>query len=311
MLGTVGKRRAARNPLSRYSLIAPLGDDWRVVHDDMERISGIGDPVDRAKAAIDLMARYQGWVLELSRVRREAIEEAQASGMTQAEIASRLGVSRGRVGQLASAGPPPERAFFGTDLVTVSLGGKYEGGKAPDQNPSEVVTKEDLDNFEHLRKLLSGMKLDAQYEVIPPSGIVNLNRDNHVVICGPRLSPIVAQVLEGDDNLRFEKDHAWHLIDQKAGKQYRSPMDEDGSAGDFGYLGRLPRLDGRGTFLYIAGVHAIGANGVVHYLERNLAELYREVRTKRFSTLISCRYNPKTLEVLESRRVTPLYRHEG
>ncbi|MFJ4552771.1 sigma factor-like helix-turn-helix DNA-binding protein [Streptomyces sp. NPDC088817] len=281
------------------------------MHEDMKRISGIADPVDRAKAAIALMATYQGWVLELSRVRREAIEEAQASGMTQADIAARLGVSRGRVGQLASAGPPPERAFFGTDLVTVSLGGKYEGGKSPEQNPSEVVTREDLDNFEHLRKLLSGMKLDAQYEVIPPTGIVNLNRDNHVVVCGPRLSPIVAQVLEGDDNLRFEKDHVWHLLDQQTGKEYRSPQDEDGSAGDVGYLGRLPRLDGRGTFLYIAGIHAIGANGVVHFLEHNLAELYREVRTKRFSTLISCRYNPENLEILESRRVTPLYRHEG
>jgi len=138
-----------------------------------------------------------------------------------------------------------------------------------------------------------------------------VNRDNHVVICGPRLSPIIAQVLEGDDNLRFEKDHAWHLVDQHTGERYRSPQDEDGSAGDFGYLGRLPRLDGRGTFLYIAGIHAIGANGVVHFLEHNLAELYREVRTKRFSTLISCRYNPDTLEITESRRVTPIYRHES
>ncbi|MGW7134500.1 sigma factor-like helix-turn-helix DNA-binding protein [Streptomyces bobili] len=281
------------------------------MHDDMKRVSEIAPPVDRAKAAIDLMATYQGWVLELSRIRREAIEEAQASGMTQAEIAKSLGVSRGRVGQLASAGPPPERAFFGTDSVTVSLGGKVEAGKGPDQNPSAVVTREDLDNFEHLRKLLGGMKLDAEYEVIPPTGIVNLNRDNHVVVCGPRLSPIIAQVLEGDDNLRFAKDEAWHLVDQTAGTTYRSPMDEDGSAGDVGYLGRLPRLDGRGTFLYIAGIHSIGANGVVHYLENNLAELYREVRTRRFSTLISCRYDPKTLDVLESRRVTPLYRHEG
>ncbi|PIM70477.1 transcriptional regulator [Streptomyces sp. JV178] len=281
------------------------------MHDDMERVSGISDPVDRAKAAIDLMARYQSRVNELSRIRREAIEEAQAAGMTQAEIATRLGVSRGRVGQLASAGPPPERAFFGTDMVTVSVAGMYEAGKGPDQNPSEVITREDLNNFEHLRKLVVGMKLDAQYEVIPPTGIVNLNRDNHVVICGPRRSPIVAQVLEGDDSLRFAKDTAWHLVDQVAGKVYRSPFDEDGADGDVGYLGRLPRLDGKGTFLYIAGIHAIGASGVVHYLENNLAELYREVRTRRFSTLISCRYDPQTLEVLESRRVTPLYRHEG
>ncbi|WP_327718042.1 sigma-70 family RNA polymerase sigma factor [Streptomyces sp. NBC_00490] len=280
------------------------------MHADMEQVSGIAEPVDRAKAAIDLMATYQGWVLELSRIRREAIEEAQASGLTQAEIAKRLGVSRGRVGQLASAGPPPERAFFGTDMVTVSLGGKYEAGKTPEQS-SEVVTREDISNFEHLRTLLAGMKLEAKYEVVPPTGIINLNRDNHVVVCGPRLSPIVAQVLEGDDNLAFEKDRAWHLVDRKTGEKYRSPMDEDGSAGDFGYLGRLPRLDGRGTFLYIAGVHSIGANGVVHFLENNLAELYREVRTRRFSTLISCRYDPKTLDVLESRRVTPLYRHEA
>ncbi|MGW0121247.1 sigma-70 region 4 domain-containing protein [Streptomyces sp. NPDC003327] len=278
---------------------------------EMEKVAGVADPVDRAKAAIDLMARYQSHVNELSRVRREAIEEAQAMGMTQAEIAKRLGVSRGRVGQLASAGPPPERAFFGTDLITVSLGGKYEAGKTPDEFPSEVITREDLGNFEHLRKLLAGMKLDAQYEVIPPSGMVNLNRDNHVVICGPRLSPLIAQVLEGDDNLRFAKDTAWHLRDQVTGDVYRSPQDEDGSAGDIGYLGRLPRLDGKGTFLYVAGVHSIGANGVVHFLENNLAELYRELRTRRFSTLISCRYDPKTLEVLESRRVTPLYRHEG
>ncbi|MFJ6837558.1 hypothetical protein [Streptomyces sp. NPDC091209] len=121
----------------------------------------------------------------------------------------------------------------------------------------------------------------------------------------------MAQVLEGDDSLRFEKDRAWHVVDQVDGKTYRSAFDVDGSDGDVGYLGRLPRLDGKGTFLYIAGVHAIGASGVVHFLENNLAELYREVRTRRFSTLISCRYDPKTLEVLESRRVTPLYRHEG
>lgn len=281
------------------------------MHEDMKRVADVAAPVDRAQAAIALMATYQGWVLELSRIRREAIEEAQASGMTQAEIAKRLGVSRGRVGQLASAGPPPERAFFGTDLVTVSLGGKYEAGKSPEQNPSEVVTREDLGNFEHLRSLLGTMKLEAQYEVVPPSGMINLNRDNHVVVCGPRLSPIVAQVLEGDDNLRFEKDRAWYLFDLKSGGEYRSPIDENGTTGDFGYLGRLPRLDGRGTFVYIAGIHSIGANGVVHYLENHLAELYREVRTRRFSTIISCRYDPKSLEILESSRVTPLYRHEG
>ncbi|MCC5032286.1 sigma-70 family RNA polymerase sigma factor [Streptomyces sp. WAC 00631] len=281
------------------------------MHEDLKQVTDIAVPIERAKAAIALMADYQGRVVELSRIRREAIEDASGSGMSQAEIAAQLGVSRGRVGQLASAGPPPERAFFGSGLMTVPLGGKYEAGKTPEQNPGEVIAREDLNNFEHLRKLFTSLKLEAQYEVIPPSGIVNLNRENLVVICGPRLSPIVAQVLEGDDNLRFQKDEAWHLMDMRAGTEYRSPMDLDGTAGDVGYLGRLPRLDGKGTFLYIAGIHAIGSSGVVHYLENHLSELYREVKVRRFSTLISCRYDPETLEVLESRRVTPLYRHES
>ncbi|MCB5169319.1 sigma-70 family RNA polymerase sigma factor [Streptomyces bambusae] len=280
------------------------------MHEEMQQVAQVAVPVERAKAASTLMADYSGRVTELARIRREAIEEAAAGGMSQSEIAAHLGVSRGRVGQLASQGPPPERAFFGTDLVTVSLGGKYEAGKSPEEM-GEVIAREDLANFDHLRKLMGALKLDSQYEVIPPTGIVNLNRDNHVVVCGPRLSPIIAQVLEGDDNLRFQKDHAWHLVDLKTQEVYRSPMDEDGSAADVGYLARLPRLDGKGTFIYAAGIHAIGANGVVHYLENNLADLYRDVRTRRFSTLISCRYDPKTLEVIESKRVTPIYRHEA
>lgn len=83
------------------------------MHEEIQRVAQVEVPVDRAKAAIALMADYQGRVTELSRIRREAIEEAAAAGMSQSEIATLLGVSRGRVGQLAAQGPPPERAFSG------------------------------------------------------------------------------------------------------------------------------------------------------------------------------------------------------
>jgi hypothetical protein len=81
--------------------------------------------------------------------------------------------------------------------------------------------------------------------------------------------------------------------------------------GDVGYLGRLLRPDGRGTFLYIAGIHASGAAGVVHFLRRYLADLYRDVRTRRFSTLIRCGFNPESRQILSSECVTPIYRSEG
>jgi hypothetical protein len=36
--------------------------------------------------------------------------------------------------------------------------------------------------------------------------------------------------------------------------------------------------------------------------------LYGEVRTGRFSTIIACRFDPDTRQVVSSERVTPLYR---
>lgn len=38
------------------------------------------------------------------------------------------------------------------------------------------------------------------------------------------------------------------------------------SVSDIAYFGRFPRLDGRGTFLYMAAIHAPGPAGIVHYL---------------------------------------------
>jgi hypothetical protein len=43
----------------------------------------------------------------------------------------------------------------------------------------------------------------------------------------------------------------------------------------------------------------------------SMADLYREVRTKRFSTLIGCEFDPDTREVTRSERLTPIYRPEG
>ena len=58
-----------------------------------------------------------------------------------------------------------------------------------------------------------------------------------------------------------------------------------------------PRIDqtgdvGRGTFLYLAGVHAMGTIGVTQYLEEHLDELYRELKNRRFSLLVVLRVRP-------------------
>jgi len=86
---------------------------------------------------------------------------------------------------------------------------------------------------------------------------------------------------------------------------------DHGESSDYAYLGRLPRLDGKGGFLYLAGIHAAGEAGTIHYLCEHMAEVYREVKTRRFSTIIRCSFDPATQQIKESERVTPLYRPDS
>lgn len=282
--------------------------EQKLVTTDLRWLCDLADPAERAQRASQLVGDYQVAVGELSRIRREAIEELVTLGKSQTDIAALLGMTRARVGQLLSSGPKTERVFLGTGPLTVALGGKRE---AEQRGSGRVLAQEDLNAYNHLQDLARAMGLDSRYEVIEPPGFVNLNRENLIVICGPRLSPLLAQVLEADQHLGFERDdRGWYLVDRTAGAVHRSPMDS-GVNRDHAYLGRLPRLDGRGTFLYVAGIHAIGAAGVVHYLENHLAELYSDVKTKRFSTIVTCEFEANTLHIKSSGRLTPIYRPES
>jgi len=275
---------------------------------DVTELSELVDPAERALLASQRLAEYQAVSGELSRIRREALEELNVNGLTQTEIAAMLGMTRSRIGQLLSSGPKSERAFLGAGTLTVAIGGKQEANK---RGSGRVLAQEDLAAFSHMKELARTLGLDAQHEIVEPPGFIDLNRDNLVVICGPRLSPLIGQILGSDRNLGFDHDdQGWYLVDRRLGLTHRSPMDV-GESRDFAYVGRLPRIDGRGTFLYIAGIHAIGAPGAVHFLENHLAELYSEVKTKRFSMLVACDFNSKTLEVTASKRLSPIYRPEG
>lgn len=275
---------------------------------DVRELGELADPAERAQRASQRLAEYQAVAGELSRIRREALEELIAAGRTQTDIAAMLGMTRSRVGQLLSSGPKSERAFLGAGPLTIAIGGKQEANK---RGSGRVLAQEDLAAFNQMKELARNLGLDAQHEVVEPPGFIDLNRDNLIVICGPRLSPLIGQILGSDRNLGFDHDdQGWFLVDRSLGVTHRSPMDA-GESKDYAYVGRLPRIDGRGTFLYIAGIHAIGAPGAVHFLENHLAELYSEVKTKRFSMLVACEFDPKTLQVTSSKRLSPIYRHEG
>lgn len=270
-------------------------------------IRAIGDPMERAKKAVQVLDSLRDVENEVSRIRRSAIEELIGLGKSQASVAEALGVSRGRVSQILKSGPPAERLFFGEQgTVRVLFGAKQEAGKPAG---SYALAHADHRTLEALKALSGPLALEMESELVEPPGMVNLSRDNIFCICGPRLSPVIQQVLETDPYLGFVNEgDAWHLVDKQSGKEFRSPQD-GGEPGDVAYFGRLPRLDGRGTFLYAAGIHASGPRGVVHYLNRHLTSLFKDIGTQRFSTLIACRWDDNG-EISESKRVAEMYLHD-
>ncbi|GAA3135344.1 GntR family transcriptional regulator [Streptosporangium carneum] len=64
----------------------------------------IADPVERARSISRVMAEQQDLIAQLARLRRTAVAEARAAGVRQDAIARSLGVTPGRVSQMASAG---------------------------------------------------------------------------------------------------------------------------------------------------------------------------------------------------------------
>jgi hypothetical protein len=257
------------------------------------------DDGERGKRATEFIKKTDEWSLELARLRREVIDNLQRQGHSHAQIAAAIGVSRGRIGQLVKSGPAPERAFLGDGRLTIVVGQKPK----PANTRGPVVAVETINARTRLDELAKTYQLESCHEIVPPPGIVDLNRNNLIVLSGPRLFPLVGQILDGDPNIRFETDPdgTWTLRDLNANKVHRaSPRDDDGKPlnlsgphRDFGYLGRIPRPDGRGSFLCIAGIHATGTQGVAAYIEKNLPHLYDEVKTRRFSMLIECEYDPE------------------
>ncbi|MGH4018817.1 MAG: hypothetical protein ACRDT0_06165 [Pseudonocardiaceae bacterium] len=86
----------------------------------------------------------------------------------------------------------------------------------------------------------------------------------------------------------------WSLFDRITGERHPSPSDvPDYPSRDIAYFARH-LIDGR-TVLHIAGIHAVGSLGMVHYLARNLTELSSAFGDKPFSLATISDYEGLTI----------------
>ncbi|GAA2780586.1 sigma-70 family RNA polymerase sigma factor [Streptomyces showdoensis] len=277
------------------------------VIDEVRRVAAMQDHALRVKAAVELMGDLQAAVVETSRMRKESIAWLRDHGHSMADVAKLMGVSRARVAQLKDAGPPPERAFLGTEHVQVLV----------PMRPGErdYVALEDSSTGQKLLALAHQLQLEGDLGYIPTTGEIDLNHDDLIVVCGPKTSPVTAEALARDPRLSFETlpDGRWALIERDSGTVHTSPSDDpdDPAPTDIAYLGRLPRPDGQGTFLLIAGIHAVGSLGVAHFLAENMADVYKQAGTKPFSTVITADYEPGAKTITSSRALSGILLHEA
>lgn len=272
---------------------------------EVDRIAAISDPFELLRQATARMSAAQEEVTELARLRRRVIQELHEAGMSYAHIAQEVGLTRGRIHQIRHGGPAPEGAFLGVGKVIIATPLKQEAIKA-----RPVVAIEDVTAAQRLGELARSLGLEPSFEHVPVGGAIDLNRPNLVLICGPRISEPVAQVLAQDPVLQFERaaDGVWTLADRNTGTVYRSGQDQEPPrTSDVAYLGRLPRPDGQGSLLVFTGIHPPGSLGVVHLLGTQLTDLYAQVNTGTFSTLVGTDYEPGTNEPRKVELLTPIY----
>lgn len=263
-----------------------MDDRWM---EEVAAVADVADPLERAAQAHALVTRLAQVSSEASRVRREALGVLEDQEVSRLEIAKHLGITRTRVGQLVRSGPNPERALLSHDggPVIIALGSKQAevGGTI-----SDMISRDAAEAHDALKHALDAYDVGSSREIVPAPGLVDLNRDRLITLGSPKVLPVVGQILASDPHLGFASDDTGrYLLDRTTDTVYRSPQDS-GEEVDYAYLGRLPRPDGKGSFLYLAGLHAAGTHGAARYLIDHAPELYRAVKGELFSLLVKTVY---------------------
>jgi transcriptional regulator with XRE-family HTH domain len=271
--------------------------------DNLDEVEAISDPAARARRATELLNSHQGIVARLARIRRQAIAELRAAGLSYAQVADALGVSRGRIAQLRTQ-RAIEQEFFGGPAVTIITPLRTAGIERP------VIAHEDFEAAMTLGRFLEAADIQVSHGQVAPNGDLDLSPDGLVAICGPKSSKVMEAIIATDPLYRYAPDPSgrWRILDRASGQEFRSPLDTDPTAEtDIAYLARLPRPDDQRSFLVIAGVHAIGSLGAVQYLTQPaaLAELHHTVGTKPFSMVLSSSFTRSPLRILNSEPLAP------
>ncbi|MGH3942310.1 MAG: hypothetical protein ACRDTG_27560 [Pseudonocardiaceae bacterium] len=179
-----------------------------------------------------------------------------------------------------------ERAFFGDGFVTVAIPLR----KGVIERERVLIAAEDSAAVDQCESILACHALPSIRTTLTPDTI-QLPDGDAIVICGPKSAPVGIWLLDRDPRLGMIEDQGqWWILDRSTGERHPSPSDgPDHPRRDIAYFAR--HLIGGRTLLHIAGIHAIGSLGMVHYLIRNLTELSATFGDGPFSLAITSDYD--------------------
>jgi hypothetical protein len=255
--------------------------------EDFDSVRRDPDPIRRGQRATALLTMYQQRATELARLRKAAIEEAhREQGLSYTEIATALGITKGRITQIRSTAAAAERVFFGVGPVSVGVPYRYQ----TTDRERPLIAAEDAETGNQLEVLLNALSLvTTRFQIEPdradpPAG-------DAIVVCGPKSAPIGADLLAKDPVLNMIEDEGrWWIEERADGTRFGSPTDDPQSQlADVAYVARHV-IDNR-VIIHIAGIHGIGSLGATHYLTAHLAELLHQVGQQPASLVVRATYD--------------------
>ncbi|MGW5455016.1 sigma factor-like helix-turn-helix DNA-binding protein [Nocardia sp. NPDC003979] len=238
--------------------------------DEFDAIRNDPDPIRQGLRASELIGVYQQRSAELARLRKIAIERAyREHGLSYTEISEKLGLTKGRISQIRSSAPPAERAFFGVGPVAIGVPrriGVEDGRERPYIDGNDEATRDKLvAKMGELSLATTQFGIRPDTEDVPPGDCI--------IVCGPKSAPVARNLLKGDPLLAFDRTEAgWAIVDSRGESRHLSPYRTDGTRKDIGYLSR--RITGNRVIVHIAGITAVGSEGVAHWLTANLPKVY-------------------------------------
>ncbi|WP_405149935.1 sigma-70 family RNA polymerase sigma factor [Nocardia salmonicida] len=256
------------------------------IEDEFDAIRNDPDPIRRGLRAGELIAVYQQRSTELARLRKAAIEQANRDlGLSFSEIGERLGLTKGRISQIRTSAPAPERAFFGVGPVAIGVPrriGHEEGRERAYVDANDEATRTYLQ-----RKLAELALTTTEFDISPDAE--DIPSGDCIIVCGPVSAPVARHLLADDPLLAFDRTEAgWSIIDNRREGRHFSPYRTDGTRKDIGYLSR--RIADKRVIVHIAGVTAVGSEGVAHWLTANLSTVY-DPAAELTDCIIECEFN--------------------